>query len=138
MTTFGKQHREAGNMRRWLVFFFTAMLTAGCASQKLNPESVNTQISNAELMISQAKQNRAEEYAPLELRMAEEKLLDAKQALKSKEIDMAGRKAEMAMEHARLADAKAQAGKAKKQTEKEQKDVEILRNEIDRAQQVKP
>jgi len=138
MTILWKQNREAGNMQHWLVFFFTAMLLAGCASQKLNPASVNTQISNAELMLTQAKQNRAEEYAPLELRMAEEKLLDAKQALKIGETDMAGRKAQMAMEHARLADAKAQAGKAKKQTEKGQKDVEILRNEIDRAQQVKP
>ncbi|MGE0085914.1 MAG: DUF4398 domain-containing protein [Desulfococcaceae bacterium] len=125
-------------MQRWLVFFFSAVLIAGCASQKLSPESVSTQISNAELMISQAKQNRAEEYAPLELRLAEEKLQEARKALKDEETDMAGRKAEMAMEHARLAEAKAQAGKAKKQAQKEQKDVDILRNEIDRAQKVKP
>ncbi len=125
-------------MQRWFVFFFSVVLIAGCASQRLNPESVSTQISNVELMISQAKQNRAEEYAPLELRLAEEKLLAAKQSLKDGETDMAGRKAEMAMEHARVAEAKAQSGKAKKQTQKEQKDVDILRNELDRAQEVKP
>ncbi len=125
-------------MKRWLVFFFSAVMIAGCASQKLSPASVSTQISNAELMISQAKQNRAEEYAPLEFRLAEEKLQEAKQALKNNETDLAGRRAEMSIEHARVADAKSRAEKARQDALKEQKNVDMLRNEIDRAQKVKP
>lgn len=138
MATLWKQHREVECMRRCVFFFFSVLLIAGCASQKYSRDTVVTQISNVELMISQAKQNRAEEYAPLELRLAEEKLQEAKEALKNGEFDLSGRKAEMAMEHARLSEAKTQAEKAKNQTLKEEKDVDMLRNEIDRVQKVKP
>ncbi|MEZ4526568.1 MAG: DUF4398 domain-containing protein [Desulfobacterales bacterium] len=138
MATLWNQHREVECMRRCLFFFFSVLLIAGCASQKYSRDTVVTQISNAELMISQAKQNGAEEYAPLELRLAEEKLQEAKEALKKEESDLAGRKAEISMEHARLADGNARAEKAKQDALKEQKNVDMLRNEIDRVQKVKP
>jgi len=119
-------------MGRSLCVFFTVLLLGGCASG-ISMEAVAKQISNAELMISQARQNDAEEYAPLELKLAEEQILEAKTALNEDEVKTAERKVEMAMEHARLAQAKSETAKAKKEAQEEMKDVNTLRKEINRA-----
>lgn len=107
----------------------------GCSSAGI--ELIAKDISNVEVLIDQARQEQAETYAPLELKLAEENLQEAKDALKDDEPETASRKAEMAREHARVADAKSRAEKAKKLTENEKKDLDILRNEIDRAQKTK-
>ncbi len=120
-------------MRRCLSVYFIVLLLAGCASHGFTKESVGKQISNAELMIRQARQNKAEDYAPLDLKLAEERLEEAKAALKDNELEKAGRNVEMAMEQARLADAKAETARAKKEVQQEKKDVETLRDEINRA-----
>lgn len=111
-----------------------AAAVAGCATPDTGP--VTRQIASVETMIQQARQSRAEEYAPLELKRAQEKLDAAKTALDEEEVDRATRLAEEAMVEARLAEAKADADRARKRVESEEKDVKMLRDEIDRAQKV--
>ena len=115
-----------------ILFWFFIVL--GCSSA--GNELISQNILKAQEMINQARQNKAETYAPLELRMAEENLQAAKDALKDDEPEDATRKAEMAYEKAKLADQTSRTGKAKKQVQNEEKDLNMLRNEIDRAQKV--
>jgi chromosome segregation ATPase len=122
----------------WVWKFFLmalAALAAGCASPDMGP--VTRQIASVETMIRQARQAKAEEYAPLELKRAQEKLAAAKQAAEEEEVERAAMLAEEAMAEARLAEAKAEADRAKDRVADEEQDVETLRDEIDRAQKVK-
>ncbi len=112
-----------------------AILAAGCASPDMGP--VTRQIASLETMIQQARQAKAEEYAPLELKRAEEKLFAAKQAAEEEEVERAAMLAEEAMAEARLAEAKAEADRAKDRVADEERDVQTLRDEIDRAQKLK-
>jgi len=116
----------------FLSFFLAVVWLIGCSSQ--GNEMVLKQISTVEMLINQAKQNDAEKYAPLELKLAEDKLKEARAALEDEEEEMANRKAEEAMMEAKLAGAKAQAEKAKKRAKDEEKDVELLKNELNRTQ----
>ena len=116
-----------------ILFWF--FIVFGCSGT--GNELILQNISNVEVMINQARQEQAEIYAPLELKLAEENLQEAKDALKDDEPEIANRKAEMAKEYARVADAQSRAEKAKKQTQNEEKDLNMLRNEINRAQKVK-
>lgn len=122
----------------WFWKFFLmgfAVVAAGCASPDMGP--VTRQIASVETMIQQARQAKAEEYAPLELKRANEKLTAAKQAVEEEEVERATMLAEEAMAEARLAEAKAEADRARDRVAEEEKDVETLRDEIDRAQKVK-
>lgn len=105
------------------------LLTA-CAGTDLSPISRN--ISNVELMIEHAREDRADTYAPMELRMAEEELENARKALKEENADLAGRKAEIALEHARLARTKARAEKAKADANEKAADLNTLKEEVKR------
>jgi hypothetical protein len=106
----------------------------GCAGPDTGP--VNHQISSVETMIQQARRREAEQYAPLELKRAEEKLEAARKALEAKQVDRATLLAEEAMAEARLAEAKSEADRARERVEKEERNVKMLRDEIDRAQKV--
>ncbi|GBC62993.1 DUF4398 domain-containing protein [Desulfonema ishimotonii] len=113
-----------------VIWVLGLLLMAGCASQAIGPVKQN--ISQAETMISRAVQSGAEEYAPLELKLAEEKLQEARAALEAEETDVASQKAEEAMMKAKLAEARARTEKARTRVRDEQKDVELLRNESGR------
>ncbi len=109
-----------------------ALLLVSCATPGIGPAQQS--ISNVEVLINQAKQREAEKYAPLELKLAEEKLQEAKKALDEEEVETASRKAEEAMMDARLAGQKAETAKAKEQAENKAQDVETLQNEMERVQ----
>ena len=63
-------------------------------------------ISPAEIAVNRAIEAKAGEYAPLELRQAQEKLDAARQAMNDEEYEQAHRLAEAAQEDARLAEVK--------------------------------
>lgn len=91
-------------------------------------------ISNVEMMIQRARQNEADKYAPLELRLAEEKLQEAKADMAEDENEAAHKKADQALADAKLAEAKARAEKARRLSDEMSDSVDTLRQEIERKQ----
>ncbi len=86
-------------------------------------------VSPAELAVNRAIEAKAGEYAPLELRLAQENLDGARQAMNDEEYEQAHRLAEAAREDARLAEVKAQSEIARKQAREIQSTIETLRQE---------
>jgi hypothetical protein len=101
---------------------------SGC-SMKSMPAVV---ISQAEVAVWEASESRAPQYAPLELRLAREKLEGAKQALKVENFDLARRLGEQALVDAKLAKAKADSQFARQNADELQKTIEALRIEAER------
>ncbi len=120
--------------RSWLLLIVGALMLAGCATGQ--QDIIRTKISNAEMMIQRAEQNEAEKYAPLEMKLAEERLQEARRLMKEDDYKEADQKAEEALMDARLAEAKAQAEKAKMQAQDKEESLKTLRDEIDRTLQV--
>lgn len=102
----------------------TAVL-AGCAS---TPPPTN-QLAMAQQAINSADTARSAEFAPLELRTAREKLLQAEQANLEEEYDRARYLAEQAEWDARVAERKAQAEKARRALDVAEEGTEVLREE---------
>ena len=88
-------------------------------------------ISPAEIAVNRAIEAKAGEYAPLELRQAQEKLDAARQAMNDEEYEQAHRLAEAAQEDARLAEVKAQSQTAREQAREIQSTIETLRQEAE-------
>jgi cobalamin biosynthesis protein CobD/CbiB len=81
------------------------MLLSACASVETTP--IRNTIANAELAISEAERLAAHQHAPLELRLAREKVESARAALEQEEYQRADWLAEEALAEAQLAQAKA-------------------------------
>ena len=92
-------------------------------------------IANVEMLINQARENNASTYAPLELKFAQEKLIEAKVMVDNKLYEKARLTAEEAMIDAKLAEAKSRASKAKKLANEMKDSIDTLRDEIDRTYQ---
>ncbi|GGI90092.1 hypothetical protein GCM10009083_03060 [Halopseudomonas pertucinogena] len=103
----------------------TAVLTAGCASTP----PPTSQLATAQQALNSADSARSAEFAPLELRNAREKLLQAEQANLEEDYDRARRLAEQAEWDARVAERKAQAERAKRGLERAQEGTRELREE---------
>ncbi|PID73750.1 MAG: hypothetical protein CSB33_02275 [Desulfobacterales bacterium] len=106
------------------------LLFTACAGTDLGPVSRN--VANAELMIQQAREDGAVQYAPMDLHMAEEHLKEAQKALEDEDGERAGRKAQTAMEKARLAQKKARAAKAEAEAREKEESLKTLKNEVNR------
>ncbi|MEW6054080.1 MAG: DUF4398 domain-containing protein [Nitrospirota bacterium] len=91
-------------------------------------------IAGAGLAIREAKDNNATTYAPLALRIAEDKLIAAKAAAEKEEFLKAKRLADEAMMDAKLAGAQSLSEKAKKQAQEMRDSIDTLRREIERTQ----
>src|SRR5690554_7989637 len=87
-----------------------AVFVTGCASTP----PPTSQLAVAQQALNSADTAQSAEYAPLELRTAREKLLQAEQANVEKEYDRARYLAEQAEWDARVAERKAQAEKARR------------------------
>jgi hypothetical protein len=121
---------------RWTsvpVIFF-GLLLCGCASPGVAPVE---KISTVEKAIQEARDSNATVSAPLELRRAEDKLTEAKAAMKEEEFEKARRLADEALIDANLAEATARSEKAKKTTKAMSDDIDILRREIERTEKLK-
>jgi uncharacterized protein YqfA (UPF0365 family) len=105
------------------------LLTA-CGST--NPP--NQQLTETKMVIQQAEQQGAEDYAPLEIREAKIKLDLANKAVENKDYDKAILLAEQARVDAELAQVKAQSGKAKAAVAELRESIRVLKAEIERNQ----
>lgn len=90
------------------------------------------QLTETQMVIQQAEQLGAEEYAPLEIRAAKIKLGLAREAVEAKEFEKAIRLAEQARVDAELAQIKAQSGKAGKEVAELRESIRVLKAEIER------
>lgn len=106
----------------------------GCASKGIAPIE---NISNAETAVKVAKESNATIHAPLELRLAEEKLNGAQAAIEQEEFVKAQRLADEALMDAKLAEAKSLSEKAKKRVQEVRESIDMLRQELERTQRVK-
>jgi len=104
------------------------VLIAGCASTPPPTE----QIAVSKSAISNAVSAGGSEYAPVEMRTAQEKMDRASRAMAKEEYENARWLAEEAQADARLAEKKAQSAKAQKAAMVMQDDIRVLREEINR------
>jgi len=105
-----------------------AVFMSGCSSKNVPLDTIST----AESAINRASENKAEVYAPLELRIAKEKLEKAKEFLKDKKYEDARMSAKEAEVDARLAEEKAKTKEARKIAKEILESIEALREEIKR------
>ena len=83
----------------------------GCSAKGVSPIE---RIANTEMTIKHARESEAINYAPLELKLAEDNLKAAKAAQAEEEYLKAGKMADKALADAILAEEKSKAAKAKK------------------------
>lgn len=102
-----------------------AVVLAGCASTP----PPTSQLAIAQQAVNSADTARSAEFAPVELRSAREKLLQAEQANLQKEYDRARHLAEQAEWDARVAERKAQAEKTKRGVASAEQGTRELREE---------
>ncbi len=122
--------RKIGSLTLSLIFLGAvgAATLSGCSARN-HPAAI---LSQAEIAVWEASESRAPQHAPLELRVAREKLEAAKQALKAENYDSARRLAEQALVDAQLAKAKADSQFARHNAEELQKTLDALRIEAER------
>jgi hypothetical protein len=104
------------------------LVAAGCAG---NPPTEKIEV--AEAAVDSADTRGAAADAPLELRLAREKLERAQVAMRSENYVTARRLAEQAQVDAELAEAKAQSAAALENAREMRTSIESLREEADRA-----
>ena len=102
-----------------------AVALTGCASTP----PPTSQLAIAQQAVNSADTARSAEFAPVELRSAREKLLQAEQANLQEEYDRARYLAEQAEWDARVAERKAQAEKARRNLETAEQGTRELREE---------
>ena len=90
------------------------------------------QIATAELALREARSTTAPQHAPLELRLATEKLEKAKNAMREEDYVLARRLAEQALVDAQLAQSKAHSAEAQQSAAQLRRGIENLRQELDR------
>ncbi|QBQ55029.1 DUF4398 domain-containing protein [Nitrosococcus wardiae] len=99
---------------------------SGCAS--VPPP--RKEMAEATLIVSEAQETEAPQYAPVELRTARNKLSAAESAMAEEDYKKARRLAEQALVDAQLAEAKSQAEIQRQQVEELRKSIEMLRREL--------
>jgi hypothetical protein len=104
------------------------VMIGGCAARR----APTAKVSTADVAVREAEEVDAAEHAPLELRLAREKLEKARRAMDDDEYDRARRLSEEAFADAQLAEAKARAEKARLHAEELRKSVQVLRREAER------
>ena len=107
----------------------TVLSVAGCSTVGPPKDSV----AAAELAVQQANKSKAPQYSPLELRMAADKLEEAKRAMNKKEYTLARRLAEEALVDAQVAEAKTASEDARRAANDMRENIETLRREAERS-----
>ena len=106
-----------------------AVLMAGCASSGPKPTE---QIAVSKSAVANAEAAGGNEYAPVEMRTAQDKMERAHRAMDKEDYLEAKWLAEEAQVDARLAEKKAQSAKAQKAAIVMGDDIRVLRDEINR------
>ena len=104
------------------------VILGGCASVPAPTE----QIAVSKSAINNAVSAGGAEYAPVEMRSAQDKLDRANRAMAKEDYDEARQYAEQAQADARLAEQKANSAKARKSAAVMQDDIRVLREELAR------
>ncbi|MFH1701903.1 MAG: DUF4398 domain-containing protein [Nitrospirota bacterium] len=113
-----------------LLFFIILIVSAGIATAKdVAPLEKITTVKKA---IDTARESNAIINAPLELKLAEDKLEKAKAAINEEEFEMARRLADEALIDAKLAEAKSRSERAKKLEQEMRNSIDTLRRELER------
>jgi hypothetical protein len=112
-------------MRTTIVALAAAGLLCGCRT----PTGSTAAIAKADAALSQADLGAAATYAPLELRLAREKLAQAEEELRDDRPTEARRLAEQALVDVQLAEAKAQSAAASAAADDLRRGVETIENE---------
>lgn len=125
-----KHHNPLGMMTRIGLVGIAGltMLMAGCAS--MSPPTEQMAVSKA--TVSRATSVGGNEYAPVELRSATEKMSAAEQAMDNEDYVKARRLAEQAQADAKLAETRAALAKAQLAVKNAEESNRILRQELDR------
>jgi galactokinase len=105
-----------------------AALMAGCATTPPPTE----QLAVSKAAVANAVDAGGPEFAPAEMKTAQEKMDRANQAMTAKEYERAQWMAEQAQVDAQLATSKARAAKAQRAALAVQEDGRVLREELDR------
>ena len=115
---------------RWLgaLGICAAAAIAGCAS--VPPPTEQMAVSKS--AIANAVSAGGPEYAPVEMKLAQDKMDRARRAMEKEDYENARWLAEEAQADARLAEKKAQSAKAQKAALVMQDDIRVLREEINR------
>jgi macrodomain Ter protein organizer (MatP/YcbG family) len=120
--------RKRKQLQLFLVLaVFGLLLASGCATDGTLPEK----ILQGDEAIRKAAESNATLNAPGELKAAQEKLAQAKQAAYKRDYDRATRLAEEASTDADYARSKAASEKARKMAEQLREDIKALRQEIE-------
>lgn len=126
----GNRERGSGGIVPLLsACILCGVFVAGCAS---TPKAPTEALQAAELAIAKAEQDRASNYASLELGEAREKLTSARVAVAEKEMLRAARLAEQSRADAELAIAKTQSAKAQEVNAELDKNADTLQRELER------
>lgn len=110
-------------------FVCGALSLCGCSAAR-PPTAI---VSQAELAVRHAEQNKASEYASQELSVARRKFDSAQRAMEAGRYKEARRLAEEALVDAQLAESKAEAESTKQTAQELHKAIESLRAEAERA-----
>lgn len=111
-----------------------AIFMAGCASTPSVPAPTE-QMAVSRAAVNNASSAGGNEFAPLQLKSAMEKMDGAERAMGEKNYARAKLLAEEALVDAKLAETTARAAKAKKAADALQEDNRVLRKELDRKAQ---
>lgn len=106
----------------------SSLLLAGCATATPPTNAVAT----AGTAVNQAIDAKAAQHAPLELRLATEKLDRAQSALNEEDHEAARRLAEQARADARLAEANARSASEQQEAQAVEQTIDVLEREADR------
>ena len=106
----------------------TVVAISGCAS--IPPPTEQMAVSKS--AIANAVSAGGSEYAPVEMKLAQDKMDRARRAMEKEDYENARWLAEEAQADARLAEKKAQSAKAQKAALVMQDDIRVLREEINR------
>jgi len=121
-------NRKKKDLQLFLVLaVFGLLLTSGCATNGILPEK----ILQGDEAVRKAAESNATLNAPGELKAAEEKLAQAKEAAYKKDYDKATSLAEEASIDADYARYKAASEKARKMAEELRENIKLLRQEVD-------
>ncbi len=111
-------------MARVIPIFILCVAFAGCAGEK--PKA---NIANADMAIQRAREANAINYAPLELKTAEEKLQQAKKESDAEEYKKARWLADESKADAQVAEAKSRSMRSAQIEQQVRKDIDALRQE---------
>jgi len=106
----------------------SALILGGCSTKKPPTD----RIASAELAINLAEENKARDFAELDLYKAKENLQNAKNAVAKDDYEEAARYADQALIDAQLAQEKAQAAMAGEAADDLRKSTDTLVDELNR------